>query len=112
MPASRWNENLFDILSWIEEENALEELLNLRPITPQVIEQSGDEQEVTEKENGGSGQIPAELPVLPLPGSRRHHPPAGAGTRALPPGRVHPAGPVSGGKDRSAAGNRDGQPGS
>ena len=68
MPASRWNENLFDILSWIEEENALEELLNLRPITPQVIEQSGDEQEVTEKENGGSGQIPAELPVLPLRG--------------------------------------------
>ena len=68
MPASRWNENLFDILSWIEEENALEELLNLRPITPQVIEQSGDEQEVTEKENGGPGQIPAELPVLPLRG--------------------------------------------
>jgi ATP-dependent Lon protease len=68
MPASRWNENLFDILSWLEEESALEELLNLRPITPQVVDKSGEQGQVTGKEDSSLGQIPVELPILPLRG--------------------------------------------
>ncbi len=73
MPATRWNTNIvydiFDFLS--QDEIALEEII-FKPITPQVVEQtessSKDETGASSEERGSVGQIPQELPVLPLRG--------------------------------------------
>jgi ATP-dependent Lon protease len=71
MPASRWNTNiLFDLFDFLDQDDmSLEEII-FKPIVPQVIEPKGTQ----EGEIAPSlpedlvGQVPPELPVLPLRG--------------------------------------------
>lgn len=69
MPASRWNQYVFDILSWFDGDGELQENLYFNPIMPRVVD-SGGASENIKPGNGGeaSTQIPAELPILPLRG--------------------------------------------
>ena len=68
MPASRWNENLFDLLNWFEEENRNQDDLILKPITPRVL--GKDQESEGDQVEGGqaTSQIPSVLPILPLRG--------------------------------------------
>lgn len=67
MPASRWNTSILEMLHWLYEEEAdLEELL-MRPLIPQIIHENhgADDAPI---HGDGDGQIPTELPILPLRG--------------------------------------------
>jgi ATP-dependent Lon protease len=69
MPASRWNQNLFELMNWFAEMADLEAEFLFRPITPRVLEKDDQEEK---QETVGSGepaeQIPTVLPILPLRG--------------------------------------------
>lgn len=69
MPASRWNQYVFDILSWFDGDGELQENLYFNPIMPRVVDSDGASENI-KPGNGGeaSTQIPAELPILPLRG--------------------------------------------
>jgi ATP-dependent Lon protease len=70
MPASRWNENVIDLLKWFaEEDDGLLEDLLFTPIATRVLkeeeEAEGEESSETKLEDE---QIPSVLPILPLRG--------------------------------------------
>jgi hypothetical protein len=69
MPASRWNQYVFDILSWFDGEGELQDNLYFNPITPRLVDKEGTSENI-KPGNGGDAttQIPAELPILPLRG--------------------------------------------
>jgi ATP-dependent Lon protease len=68
MPASRWNSNLLEMLNWLSEQNetSLEELL-LKPITAQVLGNSGD-LSAEDASSKKAHDLPQVLPILPLRG--------------------------------------------
>ena len=68
MPASRWNDDITQILKWIAEDEDAAELLRLSPILTQVLteDQGGDEQ--AEEASIDVAQMPASMPILPLRG--------------------------------------------
>ena len=69
MPASRWIQSVSELLKWFEEEGDYPADLFLRPITPRVMVKNGEhEREGSQEEEEIAGQIPAELPILPLRG--------------------------------------------
>lgn len=69
MPASRWNQSLFELMNWFAEMADLETEFLFRPITPRVLEKDDQEEK---QETVGSGEpaerIPTVLPILPLRG--------------------------------------------
>jgi len=71
MPASRWNENVIDLLKWFEQhsEDMLDNLV-FSPIATHLV--SEGEKSIDSKEgkggNGPGGNIPDTLPILPLRG--------------------------------------------
>jgi len=69
MPASRWNQYVFDILSWFDGEGEIQNNLYFNPIMPRLLDQDAASEKITPG-NGGetTTQIPAELPILPLRG--------------------------------------------
>jgi ATP-dependent Lon protease len=69
MPASRWNDTVGDILNWLTEDDQIGDEWLFRPIAPQVLHKTGDQdgQEAKEAEQTGN-QIPSVLPILPLRG--------------------------------------------
>jgi ATP-dependent Lon protease len=70
MPASRWNDSILDILNWIEEDDRILEDLVFAPIMPNIVRKDGESQGEGEAAESGltDGQIPGELPILPLRG--------------------------------------------
>jgi ATP-dependent Lon protease len=68
MPASRWNQNIMELLSWFEDLEDLQEELFFRPITPRVLDKDGNEHGEISDEEELFDQIPSELPILPLRG--------------------------------------------
>jgi len=69
MPASRWNDNVLDFLNWFEEDDLDLEDLIFRPIMTRVLQKDGEaEGEEAPHESPADGQIPPELPILPLRG--------------------------------------------
>src|SRR5210317_693665 len=68
MPASRWNQNIMDLLSWFEDMEELQDEFLFRPITPRVLDKDGNEQGEMADEAELFDQIPSELPILPLRG--------------------------------------------
>lgn len=68
MPASRWNSNLLELLTWLsEEQNELEELL-LQQIIQQNMQIEEGTQDRDSQVNIDSDRIPQTLPILPLRG--------------------------------------------
>jgi ATP-dependent Lon protease len=68
MPASRWNSSILDMLNWLQEEEAMDELL-FRPIIPRIVQ--GDEGSLEDQAGGSekeASSIPSILPILPLRG--------------------------------------------
>jgi ATP-dependent Lon protease len=69
MPASRWNDNVLDFLNWFEEDDVDLDDLIFSPIMTRVLQKDGEtEGEETLNEGLTNGQIPPELPILPLRG--------------------------------------------
>lgn len=68
MPASRWNQNIMELLSWFEDMEELQEEFLFRPITPRVLDKDGNEHGEISDEEELFDQIPSELPILPLRG--------------------------------------------
>jgi ATP-dependent Lon protease len=68
MPASRWNQSVFDLLSWFDDLDDLQQELFLRPLTPRVLDKDDIDQGDTLDEPDLFDQIPPELPILPLRG--------------------------------------------
>jgi ATP-dependent Lon protease len=69
MPASRWNTSVLDLLDWFEDEDTdLYDLL-LNPIQTRVVGDAADES-MDEKSQAQTeeGNLPEELPILPLRG--------------------------------------------
>lgn len=70
MPASRWNENVIDLLKWFaEEDDGLLEDLLFTPIATRVLKDEGEaEGEESSETKLEEEQIPSILPILPLRG--------------------------------------------
>lgn len=69
MPASRWFQNIIELLDWFEDMADLEVEFLLKPITPRVLEKDAAQEKSTSTDGGDlADQIPAVLPVLPLRG--------------------------------------------
>ncbi len=67
MPASRWNSDLSELLSWFDEDDIDFDEFFMRPIVTRVGgEEDGVEEEIDTLQD--SDQIPDELPILPLRG--------------------------------------------
>jgi ATP-dependent Lon protease len=68
MPASRWNQSIMDLLSWLNEMEDFQEDFLFKPITTQILEGDGDKSGEIADESDLAEQIPDELPILPLRG--------------------------------------------
>jgi ATP-dependent Lon protease len=69
MPASRWNQYVFDILSWFDGEGEIQNNLYFNPIMPRLMEQDSASEKIAAGDGGETNpQIPSELPILPLRG--------------------------------------------
>jgi ATP-dependent Lon protease len=69
MSASRWNDHIYELLKWFEEDNPEFEQLIFEPIVTRVLQNEGglDDDDQIDFE-ALEGQIPRSLPVLPLRG--------------------------------------------
>jgi ATP-dependent Lon protease len=69
MPASRWNENVMEIINWLTEDgdDVLLDLL-FKPITTRVLQKEDKAEEDDKNENNIDSQVPPVLPILPLRG--------------------------------------------
>ncbi len=68
MPASRWNDDIIEILRWIAEDENAADLLRLSPILTQVMTEDDDGEGQAAEAEFDTGKIPSTLPILPLRG--------------------------------------------
>lgn len=69
MPASRWFQNILELLNWFEDMADFESEFLLKPITPRVLEKDdAHEKSASSGEENLADQIPTVLPILPLRG--------------------------------------------
>lgn len=68
MPASRWNDDIIEILKWIAEDENAADLLRLSPILTQVMSDDEDGEGQAAETEFDTGKIPSALPILPLRG--------------------------------------------
>ncbi len=66
MPASRWNSDLMELLSWFDEDDLSFDDFVFQPILTRVGESMNDESQIDGEFEGEI--IPGELPILPLRG--------------------------------------------
>ena len=69
MSASRWNDHIYELLKWFEEDNPEFEKLIFEPIVTRVLQNEGDLEDDDQIDfEVLEGQIPPSLPILPLRG--------------------------------------------